>query len=164
MKHLELTSRTLLGLALMGAWAAAPMTTSVAIAAPNRGDIRRADRDDQGRNRGGRRSFDDRNDNASRRGGRDGQGRVDDRGGEGRDSQSRFDDRRASVPQFVGVVTKVKTDREFDVRIGDTIYNVYLTAPSNRVSIGQTVSLDGERIGRNDIRSASLIQSQTRRR
>lgn len=81
----------------------------------------------------------------------------------GRNRSGRLDNIAPIVaPKFVGVVTKVKNDREFDVRIADKTYNVYLSAPSTPVSVGQTVNLDGERIGNNDIRSASLLQPRRR--
>ena len=212
MKHFKLTSRTLLGLALMGALTAAPTLTSNAQAQTspelqtrlvgddgNRSNLRDDDdrdnegdggrdsrRNRNGRNLGGRdgdprdrsgRNFGgaDRADH-DRNGGRDFGGR--DFGGRdfggrdfgGRDFGGPRDGRAgrhadlspAVAPGFIGVVTKVKNDREFDVRIGDKTYNVYLLAPSAPVSIGQTVQLNGERIGNNDIRSASLVGSRRR--
>ena len=260
MKHFTLTSRTLLGLALMGAFCAAPTLTSRAQAQTtpelqtrlidandrinddttdndndgpryrhdrdghdssnrdgSRGDQdgrgpgarngnrggdrngrelggrngkrdefggRNAKGDDAGaRNRGGR-DFGGRNgkggefgghDNAGRdSGGRENMGRnFGGRDGKGRDFDARDNaggnrpGRAGNVapvvaPKFVGVVTKVKSDREFDVRIDNKTYNVYLSAPSAIVRVGQTVGLDGERIGTNDIRSASLLQPRRR--
>ena len=58
-----------------------------------------------------------------------------------------FAGRAAIAPDFVGVVTKVRNDREFDVRIDGETYNVYLSAASAPVSVGQTVQINGERIG-----------------
>ena len=243
MKHFTLTSRTLLGLALMGAFAIAPTLTSRASAQTKpefqtrlidandrinddatdndndnrrdrdgRGPSNRGDRDGRGpgarngnrgadrngrelggrngkgddagaRNRGGR-DFGGRNGKGGEFGGRDNAGR--DSGGRenmgrnfgGRDGKGRDFDARDNAggnrpgragnvapvvaPKFVGVVTKVKSDREFDVRIDNKTYNVYLSAPSAPVRVGQTVSLDGERIGTNDIRSASLLNSRRR--
>ena len=247
MKHFTLTSRALLGLALMGALSAAPTLTSRAQAQPtpelqtrlndagdrindddandtandNNGPRNWRDRNERGpsaRNRGDRndRGVDDRGDKgrdfggrngkndepgARNRGGRDFGGR--DFGGRdfggrdfggrdfggrdfggrenlghssggrgdnfgGRENAGRNRPGRGEAlspvapPKFIGVVTKIKNDREFDVRIDNKTYNVYLSAPSAPIRVGQTVGLDGERIGNNDIRSATLLSSRRR--
>ena len=226
MKHLKLTSRTLLGLALLGALTATPTMTRAARAdAPGAANLNN-DRDDQNDDRDnsgfGRDDKDDRDnsrrdDKGNRRDKRshadfarrdesgpgfdrdkktpDNDGRADfvQRGDrengarfEGRDNQrispgfgsygrnrnqasalgrtgaGRPVQSRTIAPQFVGVVTKVKNDREFDVRIAGKTYNVYLVAPAGAIRAGQSVGLDGERIGNNDIRSARLLAPRGR--
>ena len=220
MKNTTLTSRTLLGLAIMGALAAAPTMTRAARAdAPavaaradrnfDRDDNdgahddesrfnngQRADADERGRggrrddaefgrrddkgprvsrdSKNGRAEFgrhgDDRDraefeGRAKRRGRADFGGRGRNRNGDnalGRGGVGRPSGDLMIAPQFVGVVSKVKSDSEFDIRIGDKIYNVYLAALHNRIRVGQTVGLNGERIGNNDIRSASLLPARRR--
>ena len=213
MKHFTLTSRTLLGLALMGAFAVAPTLTSRAEAQTqpelqtrladagdrfddndatdndNDGPRNRRDHDGRGpnaRERGDRddRSSRERDDRGRDDRGRDGRGRdfgarqntgrdFGGRGGRSGDFGGREnrDGNRLGrggnvapivAPKFVGVVTSVRNNSEFDVRIDNKTYNVYLSAPSAPVRVGQTVNLDGERIGNNDIRSASLLQPRRR--
>ena len=203
MKHFTLTSRTLLGLALMGAFSVAPTLASRAEAqtqpelrtrltdagdrfdnnddaTDNDDDGPRNRRDHDGRGpgarRGGDRSVDGRRDKGRDFGERRGRGfggrqnmsrEFGGRGGDFGGRENRGGNRPGGVaavvaPKFVGVVTKVKNNSEFDVRIDDKTYNVYLSAPSAPVSVGQTVNLDGERIGNNDIRSASLLQPRRR--
>lgn len=180
MKHKTLTSRTLLAFALLGALAVAPTMTRVAHAdAPD--VAARADRDfgrdnNDDRANAGRHNKAEGRDKVGRRGNADGRadngprsGRAD-TGNRGRNRDNtlgsnrngRFDNSPITAPQFVGVVSKVKSDSEFDIRVGDKTYNVYLAASARRVSVGQTVQLNGERIGTNDIRSASLLQPRRR--
>lgn len=58
---------------------------------------------------------------------------------------------------FVGVVTKVKSNSEFDMRFEGKTYNVYLSGSvPRRLSNNDRVSVYGSRVGNNDIRNASV--------
>ena len=60
-------------------------------------------------------------------------------------------------PGFTGTVTNVKGDDSFDIRIGGDIYNVYTDSVlPRRLSEGDFVQVYGERVGKNDIRRASV--------
>lgn len=64
---------------------------------------------------------------------------------------------------FSGVVTKVKSNTEFDMRINGKTYNVYLSKRSSqRLRRNDRVNVYGYRYGNNDIRNASV--RVTRRR
>ena len=61
-----------------------------------------------------------------------------------------------SNQSFTGRVTKVKSRDEFDIRIGNTTYNVYTDSRVSRaLSVGDIVRVYGKRVGKNDIRNAS---------
>jgi hypothetical protein len=58
---------------------------------------------------------------------------------------------------FTGVVTNVRSDQSFDVRIGGGTYNVYLNNVLPRqLNVGDQVRVYGVRYGSNDIRNASV--------
>ncbi|MEO6907241.1 MAG: hypothetical protein ABI210_05060 [Abditibacteriaceae bacterium] len=58
---------------------------------------------------------------------------------------------------FVGVVTKVKSDSEFDMRFEGKTYNVYLNGQvPHRLNRNDRVNVYGYRYGNNDIRNASV--------
>lgn len=58
---------------------------------------------------------------------------------------------------FVGVVTKVKSSSEFDIRVKGKTYNVYVSGRlPRRLNRNDRVSVYGYRYGNNDIRDASV--------
>ena len=63
---------------------------------------------------------------------------------------------------FSGIVTGVRNNREFDVRIGGTIYNVYANNAAPRLSNSDRVRIYGQRSGNNDIRNASVTVTRNR--
>ena len=83
-----------------------------------------------------------------------------------RDQNDRRDDRRddnrghntrRSDGGYTGVVTNVHSRSNFDVRINNSGYNVYLNGSSPRgLSVGDTVRVTGVRVGGNDIRQAQV--------
>ena len=76
----------------------------------------------------------------------------------------RRDDRNDanSYQTFNGVVTNVRNSREFDVRVGNTTYNVYANNAAPRLSNSDTVRIYGQRSGDNDIRNASVSVTRNR--
>ena len=65
---------------------------------------------------------------------------------------------------FTGRVTSVKSRDEFDIRIGNTTYNVYTDSRLTRpLRVGDTVRVYGQRVGKNDIRNASASLLSNRR-
>jgi hypothetical protein len=66
--------------------------------------------------------------------------------------------------QFTGVVTNVRSDQSFDIRVGGTTYNVYSNSRlSRRLNEGDTVRVYGVRTDGNDIRNASVSLLSNRR-
>ena len=63
---------------------------------------------------------------------------------------------------FTGVVTNVKNDREFDIRIGGTTYNVYASTSTRGLNKNDEVSVYGQRYGDNDIRNANVRITRNR--
>ena len=58
---------------------------------------------------------------------------------------------------FRGTVTRVRSSREFDVNINGSTFNVYTNSyVSGSLSVGDTVRVYGDRVGKNDIRNASV--------
>ncbi len=63
---------------------------------------------------------------------------------------------------YVGEVTDVKNNREFDVRVDGHTYNVYADNSPKRLSRGDTVRVTGKRVGSNDIREAKVNITRNR--
>ena len=64
---------------------------------------------------------------------------------------------------FVGVVAKVKSDSEFNMRFDGKTYNVYLSGPvPHRLNRNDRVRVYGYRYGNDDIRNASARVLRTR--
>ena len=63
---------------------------------------------------------------------------------------------------YTGVVTNVRSSREFDVRINGRTYNVYASASTRGLSKGDEVSIYGQRSGDNDIRNANARITRNR--
>ena len=57
---------------------------------------------------------------------------------------------------FSGVVTNLRNNREFDIRVGGTTYNVYANNEVRNLSNNDQVRIYGQRVGSNDIRNASV--------
>ena len=69
-----------------------------------------------------------------------------------------------SNQSFTGRVTNVKSADEFDIRIGNTTYNVYTDSRAPRgLRVGDVVRVYGQRVGKNDIRNASASLLSNRR-
>ena len=78
------------------------------------------------------------------------------------DNDPRRDDDNNDYKSYTGVVTSVRNSREFDVRIGNTTYNVYANNSAPRLSNSDTVRVYGQRYGDNDIRNASVSVTRNR--
>ena len=63
----------------------------------------------------------------------------------------------AQYQNYTGVVTDVRNDRDFDVRIGASTYNVTATSSTRGLNRGDIVRVYGQRYGVNDIRNANVI-------
>lgn len=63
---------------------------------------------------------------------------------------------------FRGVVTEVRNDREFDVRIGANTYNVYADSSTRNLNRGDEVRIYGRRFGDNDIRNSNVTITRNR--
>jgi membrane protein implicated in regulation of membrane protease activity len=72
---------------------------------------------------------------------------------------------RGNYQKFTGTVVSVESSSQFDVRIGNTTYNVYAAGTGERqLHTGDVVRIYGRRYGNNDIRNASVsILSQNNR-
>jgi len=58
---------------------------------------------------------------------------------------------------FYGTVTRVRSSRSFDVNIDDNTFNVYTNSVvPGSLSSGDAVRVYGDRVGKNDIRNASV--------
>ena len=57
---------------------------------------------------------------------------------------------------YTGSVTEVRSDRQFDVRIGGTTYNVYAATGTRGLNKGDSVRVYGQRFGDNDIRNSRV--------
>lgn len=63
---------------------------------------------------------------------------------------------------YFGVVTNLRNDREFDVLIGGTTYNVYASSGTSGLNNGDEVRIYGQRFGDNDIRNSNVIITRNR--
>ena len=63
---------------------------------------------------------------------------------------------------FSGIVTSVRNNREFDIRVGGTTYNVYATNATRGLNKNDEVRVYGQRYGVNDIRNASVAITRNR--
>jgi hypothetical protein len=76
-----------------------------------------------------------------------------------RNDRNRYNDRRS----YTGVITRVRSNDEFDIRVGGTTYNVYLSSRAPRqLSRNDYVRVSGVRSGSNDIRNASVTLLRNR--
>lgn len=147
MKKLNLSRKTLLGVALLGSFVSAPLFTSVAQAdppshAPAHG--RRAK--DKKENRKERRE-----DRKERR-----EDRREDRD-DRRDDDDRDDRYDRNNANYSGTVTNVRSARSFDLRTNGRTYNVYTSSDLPRgLSQGDEVRVSGRPYGDNDIRNANV--------
>lgn len=74
----------------------------------------------------------------------------------------RNDNRDGNYETFRGQVVKVRNSREFDIRVGIKLYNVYASSATNDLSIGDEVRVYGSRLGSNDIRNANVSITRNR--
>ena len=91
----------------------------------------------------------------------------DNRYGNNRNNDNRYNNRNDNnngerYQTYTGTVTNVRNNREFDVRIGDTTYNVYASSDTRRLSDNDTVRVYGQRVGKNDIRNANVMVTRNR--
>jgi len=88
------------------------------------------------------------------------------------DNNNRWDNNKNSnnnsrwnnYQKFTGKVSNVK-GQQFDLRVGNTVYNVYASSRlPNNINQGDVVRVYGERYGNNDIRNAnvSIISNNSR--
>lgn len=143
------TPRILLGVALLGTFAAAPLLTATAQAAPpkNAPAYGSRDKDKKGKKDKKPNKKDDRD---QRRGDRDDR---DDRND--RDDRDDRNDRNNAT--FSGVVTNVRSGTSFDLRANGRTYNVHTSSGVPRgLSRGDKVSVYGRLYGDNDIRNATV--------
>ena len=63
---------------------------------------------------------------------------------------------------YRGTVTSVRNDREFDVRIGGKIYNVYAASGTRGLNKNDEVRIYGTRFGDNDIRNSKVVITRNR--
>lgn len=64
---------------------------------------------------------------------------------------------------YFGVVTRVHSDRNFDIRINGETFNVYTDYRLPRgLTEGDTVRVSGNRVGKNDIRNATVSITRNR--
>lgn len=72
-------------------------------------------------------------------------------------TQNRNDRGRQRYERFNGRVTKIDSDRRFDIRVGSQTYNVNLSSRlPRRLSKGDEVRVTGQRYGDNDINNARV--------
>ena len=79
-----------------------------------------------------------------------------------RDQPRRDDNNDNSYGTVRGVVTSVRNDREFDVRVDGKIYNVYASSGTRGLSQNDEVRIYGQRVGGNDIRNANVSITRNR--
>ena len=68
----------------------------------------------------------------------------------------------ADDQSYIGIVTSVRSNREFDVRVGSKIYNVYASSDTRGLSKNDEVRVYGQRSGDNDIRYARVNITRNR--
>ena len=78
------------------------------------------------------------------------------------DRDDNYDNDNNSYRTTSGVVTNLRNDREFDVRIGGKIYNVTASSGTRGLSRGDEVRIYGQRYGDNDIRNANVTITRNR--
>ena len=147
----NISRKTLLGVALLGTFVAAPFAGSVAKADPpaNAPAYGRRAKDKNNKRRDDRREErrDDRRESYDR-------GRYDN----DRDYRDRYDrsNTRSNV-NYTGTVTNVRSGNSFDLSAGGRTYNVYTASSLPRnLSRGDQVSVSGERYGDNDVRRSNV--------
>ena len=79
-----------------------------------------------------------------------------------RKRDGRDDYRRDDYRTYSGEVTRIRNDREFDVRVGGTTYNVYASSGTRGLDEGDIVRVYGQRYGDNDIRNANVTITSNR--
>ena len=61
------------------------------------------------------------------------------------------------MARYTGRVVAVRSSSSFDLRVDNTTYNVYTLRPLRRaLSRGDRVQVSGDRVGKNDIRNATV--------
>lgn len=78
-----------------------------------------------------------------------------------RDNDDR-DDNANGYRSYSGIVSNVRSNREFDIRVGSTTYNVYAASSTPRLSNNDTVRVYGQRVGNNDLRNANATVTRNR--